>query len=68
MDARPREHARLLARLSRGAGSHSRSPLLTYGGGLLLVGFIKIVGLFYAADHPERGLQDRLAGTYLVPR
>ncbi len=35
---------------------------------LLGVAVVKIVGLFYAADHPERGIQDRLAGTYLVPK
>lgn len=27
-----------------------------------------LVGAGYAARHPERGLQDRLAGTWLVPR
>lgn len=29
---------------------------------------IKLIALLWAAHHPERGLQDRLAGTYLVPR
>jgi uncharacterized RDD family membrane protein YckC len=27
-----------------------------------------LVGAIYAARHPERGLQDRIAGTWLVPR
>jgi len=27
-----------------------------------------LVGIAYAVRHPERGLQDRLAGTWLVPR
>jgi len=35
---------------------------------VVLIAAAKLVGLFYAADHPERGIQDRLAGTYLVPR
>jgi uncharacterized RDD family membrane protein YckC len=29
---------------------------------------LTLFGLLYAAVHPTRGLQDRLAGTYLVPR
>jgi hypothetical protein len=41
---------------------------VAYGGPLLVIAATKLVGLFYAADHPERGIQDRLAGTYLVPR
>jgi uncharacterized RDD family membrane protein YckC len=41
---------------------------VAYGGPLLAVFLLKVGGLFYAADHPVRGLQDRLAGTYLVPR
>jgi hypothetical protein len=41
---------------------------VAYGGPLLLIAVAKLAGLFYAADHPERGIQDRLAGTYLVPR
>jgi hypothetical protein len=35
---------------------------------LLLVAAAKLVGLCYAAAHPERGIQDRLAGTHLVSR
>jgi eukaryotic-like serine/threonine-protein kinase len=35
---------------------------------VVLIVAAKLVGLCYAADHPERGIQDRLAGTYLVPR
>jgi hypothetical protein len=27
-----------------------------------------LIGIVWAAINPERGLQDRLAGTYLVPR
>jgi len=41
---------------------------VAYGGPLLVIAATKRFGLFYAADHPERGIQDRLAGTYLVPR
>jgi hypothetical protein len=29
---------------------------------------LEAIALIYASVHPERGLQDRLAGTYLVPR
>lgn len=29
---------------------------------------IFVVGAMWAVMHPERGLQDRVAGTYLVPR
>ena len=29
---------------------------------------IFVVGAMWAVVHPERGLQDRVAGTYLVPR
>ncbi|HYN09672.1 MAG TPA: protein kinase [Vicinamibacterales bacterium] len=39
-----------------------------YGGPLLGIVVLRLGGLLYAAVHPERGLQDRIAGTYLVPR
>ena len=29
---------------------------------------VLVVGAGWAAFHPQRGLQDRIAGTYLVPR
>jgi uncharacterized RDD family membrane protein YckC len=32
------------------------------------IDLLTLFGLLYAAVHPTRGLQDRLAGTYLVPR
>jgi hypothetical protein len=32
------------------------------------LGLVKLIGLAWAVDHPERGPHDRLAGTYLVPR
>jgi eukaryotic-like serine/threonine-protein kinase len=32
------------------------------------VAWLTALGLLYAATNPARGLQDRLAGTYLVPR
>src|SRR5262249_31453005 len=35
---------------------------------LVSVAILKVAGLFYAADNPTRGLQDRIARTYLVPR
>ena len=41
---------------------------MLWGGPLLPIAVAKIVGLVYAADHPARGFQDRVAGTYLVPR
>jgi hypothetical protein len=40
----------------------------TYAGPMLAILLLKVIGVAYAADHPERGLHDRLAGTYLVPR
>ncbi|HKW02281.1 MAG TPA: hypothetical protein VJN96_20835 [Vicinamibacterales bacterium] len=66
-----KEASRLRA-VWRAAVAWSWVPLqllfVAYGGPLLLIAAAKLVGLFYAADHPERGIQDRLAGTYLVPR
>jgi len=40
----------------------------SYGGPTFAILLLKVVGVAYAADHPKRGLHDRLAGTYLVPR
>jgi hypothetical protein len=44
--------------------------VVTIGGGgpSLVIAVVKLIGLLYAAGHPARGIQDRLAGTYLVPR
>lgn len=39
------------------------SPLIALG-----LHFTQLILLAYAIDHPNRGLQDRLVGTYLVPR
>ena len=66
-----KEASRLRA-VGRAAVAWSWVPVqllfVAYGGPLLLIAVAKLAGLFYAADHPERGIQDRLAGTYLVPR
>ncbi len=40
----------------------------SYGGPMFAILLLKLVGVAYAADHPDRGLHDRLVGTYLVPR
>ena len=40
----------------------------SYGGPSFAILLLKLIGVAYAADHPDRGLHDRLAGTYLVPR
>jgi hypothetical protein len=40
----------------------------SYGGPMFAILLLKMIGVAYAADHPDRGLHDRLAGTYLVPR
>ena len=34
----------------------------------ITIGVVTLVGLLAATAHPTRGFQDRLAGTYLVPR
>jgi hypothetical protein len=48
--------------------SPSLSPsLLVPTAGMLLV-VVSLIGIVAAAVTPARGLQDRLAGTYLVPR
>jgi len=66
-----KEASRLRA-VGRAAVAWSWVPVqilfVTYGGALLLIAVAKLVGLFYAADHASRGIQDRLASTYLVPR
>jgi hypothetical protein len=49
----------------------SRQPydaaLLSFGSMIPLWGGI-LFGAYYAVRHPDRGLQDRIAGTYLVPK
>jgi hypothetical protein len=39
-----------------------------FRGGLLLLAGALVVGIVWTILDPARGLQDRLAGTYLVPR
>ena len=34
----------------------------------LAIGICQLVVVLHALDHPDRGLHDRIAGTYLVPR
>jgi eukaryotic-like serine/threonine-protein kinase len=48
----------------------SGPPTLAWSTGTLLVVFalITLAGTVYAIRHPERSLQDRIAGTWLVPR
>jgi hypothetical protein len=41
---------------------------VSYGGPMFAILVIKLIGIAYAGDHPYRGLQDRIAGTFLVPR
>ena len=48
----------------------SEEPM-QHAGWLIVQGIsvgIFVVGIAYAVRHPQRGLQDRLAGTWLVPR
>jgi hypothetical protein len=56
----------------RGAIAITRLPIRDAGEVGFVIGVcaaaIFVVGAVWAVMHPERGLQDRIAGTYLVPR
>jgi hypothetical protein len=43
----------------------SREVAIAFG---VCAGALFVVGAAWAVVHPERGLQDRIAGSYLVPR
>ena len=53
----------VLSSLSDGWQQHSSAILAVAALGVLFLG-----GGLWAALHPDRGLQDRIAGTWLVPR
>ena len=55
----------LIALLWLGLGPDARTTAIAIEGMSVA---LFVVGLAFAIRHPERGLQDRLAGTWLVPR
>jgi eukaryotic-like serine/threonine-protein kinase len=55
----------LVALLWLGLGPDARTTAVVIEGMSLA---LFVVGFAYAIQHPERGLQDRVAGTWLVPR